>query len=67
MRITGVLQKIGDVSKKFSNLPDAYIKRSMEQVRQNVYTVRVLLSYQQILTGLLENTPRETTIPAAHR
>ncbi|KAL1396341.1 hypothetical protein pipiens_010579 [Culex pipiens pipiens] len=32
MRLTGILQKIGDASKKFSNLPDAYIKRSMEQV-----------------------------------
>lgn len=32
MRLTGVLQKIGDVSKKFANFPDAYVKRSMEQV-----------------------------------
>uniref|UniRef100_U5EWJ8 Large ribosomal subunit protein uL24m n=1 Tax=Corethrella appendiculata TaxID=1370023 RepID=U5EWJ8_9DIPT len=32
MRITNILRKIGDVSKKYSNLPDSYIKRSMEQV-----------------------------------
>lgn len=32
MRLTEILQKIGDASKKFSNLPDSYIKRSMEQV-----------------------------------
>ncbi|XP_058448419.1 large ribosomal subunit protein uL24m [Malaya genurostris] len=32
MRLTSALWKIGDVSKKFSNLPDSYIKRSMEQV-----------------------------------
>lgn len=32
MRITEVLLKVGDISKKFANLPDAYIKRSMEQV-----------------------------------
>jgi large subunit ribosomal protein L24 len=35
MRLTAFLQnakKLGDVSKKYSNFPDSYVKRSMEQV-----------------------------------
>lgn len=33
MRITSALWgKVGDLTKKFSNFPDSYIKRSMEQV-----------------------------------
>lgn len=35
MRLTAFLQsakKLGDVSKKYANLPDEYVKRSMEQV-----------------------------------
>lgn len=36
MRLTTALfSKVGDLTKKFSNLPDAYIKRSMEQVNIN--------------------------------
>lgn len=34
MRLTQFLSnKVGDLTKQFSNFPDAYIKRSMEQVR----------------------------------
>lgn len=33
MRITNqLLKKVGDLSKQYSNFPDSYIKRSMEQV-----------------------------------
>ncbi|XP_049284852.1 probable 39S ribosomal protein L24, mitochondrial [Anopheles funestus] len=32
MRLTALLQKVGDVSNKFSNFPDSYVKRAMEQV-----------------------------------
>lgn len=33
MRLPGtLLSKVGDLTKKFSNFPESYIKRSMEQV-----------------------------------
>lgn len=35
MRLTFILQdfkKVGELTKQYSNLPDSYIKRSMEQV-----------------------------------
>lgn len=33
MRLPGaLLSKVGELTKKFSNLPESYIKRSMEQV-----------------------------------
>lgn len=32
MRLSQILLRVGDLTKKYSNLPDSYIKRAMEQV-----------------------------------
>lgn len=35
MKFTQILfTKVGDLTKKFSNLPESYIKKSMEQVKK---------------------------------
>lgn len=37
MRITNqILSKVGDLTKQFSNFPESYVKRSMEQVRKSL-------------------------------
>lgn len=38
MRITSqFFSKVGDLTKQFSNFPESYVKRSMEQVSRNVF------------------------------
>lgn len=32
MRLTSMLKKVGEISKKYGNFPESYVKRSMEQV-----------------------------------
>lgn len=39
MRIFGYLaKKVGDLTVKYSNLPESYIKKSYEQVKQTLQT-----------------------------
>lgn len=47
MRITNqVLKKVGELSKQYSNFPDAYIKRSMEQVSKITIPATVNVHHQ---------------------
>lgn len=74
MRLTtAFFSKVGDITKQFSNLPESYIKRSMEQVIFEVFytqSQQLILKYNKkkmyfcdssqfssFLTGSLENTP----------
>ena len=52
MRLTAFLQnakKLGDVSKKYSNFPDAYVKRSMEQVYWKTPRGENILKFHKLL------------------
>lgn len=64
-------RKVGDLTKKFSNLPESYIKRSMDQVghitdraKMKTFVITTCTSKSErnvilinaCLVGLLENT-----------
>lgn len=63
MRLTTALfSKVGDLTKKFSNLPESYIKRSMEQVNFTQHSLHINKSLLCLcksfnFTGTLENPP----------
>lgn len=69
MRLTtSLLNKVGDLTKKFSNLPDTYIKRSMEQVNiteANYWTLASSIDFINRICslGVLENASRKTAVP----
>lgn len=48
-----LLNKVGELTKKFSNLPESYIKRSMEQVSTLAAISSMNLSIDDYLTMLL--------------
>lgn len=66
MKLTQIFcSKVGDLTKKYSNLPETYIKRAMEQVkRASIISFTFKSIFFRLYTGALENSQGKAKLPA---
>jgi len=66
MRLTDYLRdfkKVGELTKKYANLPDSYIKRSMERVsaKEKEYEIKLMKTFH---VDCMENATKQSSLLA---
>jgi len=56
-------KSVGELTKKYANFPDSYIKRSMEKVnaKEKKYEIPLM---KKFLVGCMENTTKQSSLLA---
>lgn len=67
MRLTNCLRdykKVGELTKKYANLPEKYIERSMEKVSGNSFRKKkpAVFATNTLYVGSVENTAKQSSL-----